>query len=147
MAVGGGGGEGYTLNRQNPLLLSVMKVIFHCWWSLRINFFVLNFPFSFSFFFVFSFLFFFFDFFLFRIFFIWIYINQNLFFLEKESLLSWTGNLLTRWWSLSYSRKSQDKWKMVEDIHFPGILNERKNMWKYQGSNKKYLRIFAFIIW
>ena len=40
---------------------------------------------------------------------------------------------------------------MVEDIDFPGILNERKNMWKFQGSikqgsNKKYLRIFAFII-
>ena len=27
----------YILNRQNPLLLSVMKVICHCWWSLITN--------------------------------------------------------------------------------------------------------------
>ena len=108
-------------NRQNPLLLSMMKVICHCcWWSLRVNFFVLIFSFSF-----------FFAFFLFRIILIWFCTNWNLYFLDEESSAEGDGlcygrfrkkpKQVTEDWGHRFSR---DIKLMKEHVEIKGSINQ-----------------------
>ena len=116
------GHGGYILNRKNPLLLNVMKVICHCWRSLLTTSQLFG-----PYFFYFPFLsfFFFFCIFIFRIIlfgFVICCINRNLYFLAQQR----TGNLLKVMGYGLFQKKTQtsDRGLTVEDINFPGILKK-----------------------
>ena len=106
LARGGVDGRGgYILNKQNPVLSSVMKVICHC---------VLIFSF-----FSFNFLFLCLGLFLFG--FVICCINQNLYFLAQQR----TGNLLkVMGYGLFQKKSKQVIGLTAENIDFPGILKK-----------------------
>ena len=109
---------GYMINRQNPLLLSVMKVICHWWRPLltKSQFFCPYFFFLSFFFFFFAFLCLGLSLFGFSI----CFINRNLYFLAQQR----TGNLLKVMGYGLFQKKSKQVTEGCEDIDFPGILKK-----------------------